>query len=160
MDIVLVVVRLLHIVAGVFWVGAGLYAALILVPTLVRMGTEASSVMRSLGQSAVFRAMFPVSAVLTVLAGIILYLRPNASAVFSNTGWIVLSIGALAGILAAVHGGAVLGRMQGEYWGKVSSGSASPSELESLGQSLILHMRISLILAVVALIGMALARYL
>jgi uncharacterized membrane protein len=160
MDIYLVVLRLIHIVAGALWVGVGFFSVLILVPTLVRMGSEAGSVFRALGQSGLYRMIFPVTSGLTVLAGILLYARPNASVVFSSAGWIVLSIGALAGIAGAIHGGAFLARQMTDYSQKVASGSAQSADLSALGASLIQHARISLVLLVVALVGMSLARYL
>ncbi len=160
MDIYLIVLRLVHIVAAVLWVGTGFFTTVILVPTVVRLGTDAAQFIRGLGQSSVFKMVFPVSAGVTVLAGILLYLKPGESSHFSSTGWIVLSIGALAGIIGAIHGGAILGRMTGVYMGKLASGSADSGELSTLGAKLLQHANISLVLAVVALVGMASARYL
>lgn len=160
MDIVLVLGRLIHIFAAVVWAGSGFFSVMVLLPHLIRMGTDASKFMASLATNRGFAMIFPVSAGLTMLAGLYLYFRPGASGVFSSAGWAVLSIGALAGIAAGVHGGAVQGRVTGEYLQKVGSGTASPAEVTSLGDKMLLHGRISLILIIVALVGMASARYL
>jgi uncharacterized membrane protein len=159
MDIVLVVLRLIHIVAGVLWVGTGFFSAVILLPSLANLGADAGRFMMALGKNRAFALVFPITGVLTVLAGIILYLRPGASGMFSTLGWAVLSIGALAGIGAVVHGGAVTGRLTGEYVAKVSSGSAG-AEVEALAAKLRQHTNISLVMLIVALVGMASARYL
>jgi uncharacterized membrane protein len=155
----LVIVRLIHIVAAFAWFGAGFYSSVILFPTLIKMGADASQVMLELAKNRLFALVFPVSGVVTVVAGILLYLRPGASGPFSSTGWMVLSIGAVAGILAAGHGGATLGRMTAEYIQKLGAG-ASASELTALGQKLTLHANISMALLVIAMLGMESARYL
>jgi uncharacterized membrane protein len=159
MDVYLVVVRLIHIVAAALWVGSGFFATMILTPTLVKLGTEGSGVARTLGQSSAFRMIFPVSGGLTVLAGLLLYFRPGESAIFSSTGWLVLSIGALAGVLGVLHGGAMLARMVRDFVMKLASGSASSAELSDLGANLLQHSRISLALLIIAVVGMSLARY-
>jgi hypothetical protein len=54
----------------------------------------------------------PVSAVLTTLAGVALYYRVSGhfnSDWMSSTAGIVLSVGAVAGLSAAAHGGATIG---------------------------------------------------
>jgi len=160
MDIYLVVVRLIHIVAAVIWVGSGVYSVVILYPTLAQLGADSGRFMLALAKNRAFAMLFPVSAVLTVLAGILLYLRPGASGFFSSTGWVVLSIGALAGILGLLHGGAVLGRLTGQYVARLNSGAAEPGELAAMAEKLGRHANISVRLIVIALIGMASARYL
>lgn len=158
MDIYLVVLRLIHIVAAFAWFGSGFYVSVILFPTLIKMGTEASKVLVELAKNRLFSLIFPVSGVVTVVAGVLLYVKPGASSHFSSTGWMVLSIGAVAGILAAGHGGATLGKMTGEYIQKAGAG-ASASELTALGQKLTLHANISMALLVIAMLGMESARY-
>jgi uncharacterized membrane protein len=159
MDIYLVVVRLIHIVAAILWVGSGFYASVILFPAITALGDSGADFMKALGKNRIFALIFPVSAVLTVIAGILLYLKPGASAHFTSLGWTAISIGAVAGILAAGHGGAVLGRMTGEYMQKAMSGSAQPGELSALMAKLNRHSNISLGLLIVAMIGMEIARY-
>src|SRR5262245_27042813 len=118
MDIYLVVLRLIHIFAAVIWVGSGFFSVVVLLPSLTRLGADASNLWMTLGKNRLFALIFPVTAGITMLAGILLYIRPGEGSLFSSAGWAVLSIGALSGIAAGVHGGAVLGRMTGEYAGK------------------------------------------
>src|SRR4029079_16623837 len=122
------------IIAAMLWVGSAFYNVQILLPGLAAMGADGDKVLVALGKNRGFALIFPVSAGLTVLAGILLYLRPGERDIFSGTGWAAISIGALAGIAAAVHGGAVLGRQTGEYIAKLSSGNTPPAELKALGE--------------------------
>ena len=159
MDIYVVILRLVHIIAGVLWVGSGFFSTFVMLPTLVNYGPDVSKLTSRLAQNRAFAMIFPVTAGLTMLAGILLYIRPGASGSFTGLGWGVLSIGALCGIAAGVHGGAVLGRATGEFVAK-SNANAPVAELTSLGAKLIQHAYISLALAVIAVVGMAIARYL
>jgi uncharacterized membrane protein len=159
MDVYLVVVRLIHIVAAFLWFGTGFYSVVFLYPAIIDLGDAGGQFMKALAKNRFFALIFPVSAVLTVVAGILLYVKPGASSHFSSTGWAVLSIGAVAGLLAAGHGGAVLGRMTGDYMKKAMSGSAQPGELAALAAKLTRHGNISLILVIIAMLGMELARY-
>jgi uncharacterized membrane protein len=159
MDVYLVVIRLIHIVAAFVWFGTGFYSTIFLFPTLIKMGADANNFVQVLVKNRLFGMIFPVSAVLTVLAGILLYLKPDVPGHFSSAGWAAISIGAVAGILAAGHGGAVLGRMTGEYIGKLSAGTTPASELTTLGQKLVMHANISMVLLVIAMLGMETARY-
>jgi len=159
MDIYLVVVRLIHIVAAFLWVGTGFYSTVFLFPALADLGDSGGEFMKALAKKRLFALIFPVSAGITVLAGILLYIRPGASGLFSSLGWMAISIGALAGIVAVIHGGAVLGRATTQYMQKVMSGSAQPGELSSLAAKLAQQGNISLILIIIATLGMELARY-
>jgi uncharacterized membrane protein len=156
---VLIVVRLIHIVAAFFWVGTGFYSTVFVFPALVDLGDSGAQFVKALAKKRLFAFIFPVSAALTVLAGLVLYLRPGASGGWSNTAWAILSIGALAGIVAIAHGGAILGRMIGAYMQKAMSGSAQPGELAKLAAELVRHANISLILIIIAMLGMESARY-
>jgi uncharacterized membrane protein len=159
MDVYLVVVRLIHIVAAFLWFGSGFYMAVILLPSIVEAGDAGVQFMKTLGKQRLFTLIFPVSAVLTVLAGILLFIRPGASGPFSNAGWGILSVGALFGLLAAGHGGAVLGRLTGQYMQKLNSGAAQSGELTALAAKLLRNANISLGLMIIAMLGMELARY-
>ncbi len=160
MDVYLVLVRLIHIVAAIVWVGTGFFMVRILFPSLAQLGTDAGKAMTALAKNPLFTLLFPVSAGVTVLAGILLYLKPGESSHFSSAGWAVLSIGALAGLAAAGHGGAVLNRITDQYTAALNSGTAQAGEIAAIGEKLQRHGNISLALMFIAVLGMALARYL
>jgi uncharacterized membrane protein len=160
MDIYLIVLRLIHIIAAFIWVGTGFYSVVILYPALAEVGADASKITAALAKGRAFRLAFPVSAGITVLAGILLYIKPGESAIFTSAGWMSISIGALAGLAAIIHGGAVLGRATIRYVTLATSGNAQPGELASTLAYIQLHGRISLALLAIAVLGMESARYL
>lgn len=65
----MLVLRLVHILGGIFWVGAMLYNAFFLMPAMVQAGPAAGPVMAGLQQRKLF-TWLPVVAILTMLAGI------------------------------------------------------------------------------------------
>jgi hypothetical protein len=168
MDILFAALRLIHIVAAVAWVGFGLTTFLYIGPAAASAGESGLRFLKSFLTGTSYAMMFPIAAGVTMLAGILMYLL-NAPSHFTTTGNIVLGIGAIAGILAGIHGGAVTGRATralGEALNQHIPPDNQPittdglSVLRERAQELASHSRISVILAVVALIGMASARYL
>jgi hypothetical protein len=169
MDIVLVLLRLLHIVSGVAWVGLGVVTVFYIVPASVTAGESGLRFMKTLLTRTPYPRAFGMVAGLTMLAGILLYLVGNSASHFSQTGNMVLGIGALAGIAAGIHGGSATGRATsalGEALVKhVPDGAqAIPAEalatLNELSAKLQSHSRVSMALMIIALIGMGSARYL
>jgi hypothetical protein len=167
MDIVLVVLRLLHILAAVAWVGAGLVQVLMIGPATAAAGESGLRFTKALNTVSAYRMVFPVGGGVTVLAGILLYITGSASH-FSQTGNIVLGIGALAGIAAAIHGGESVSRGTAELVGlldkHVPNTGAIPADglaaVRTAAAGLASHARISFVLMIIALIGMGTARYL
>jgi|SRR5690606_29498433 len=163
-----IILRLIHIVGGVAWVGLGATMVFFVGPAIGAAGESGLRFMKSMyARTAIARAI-PYAAVVTVVAGILLYIVANSPRYFTQTGNIVLGIGALFGLLAIGHGGAVAGRanqaMEEALRQHVpDDGTVSPEGLTAL-RELALKMntnsRISFYLSVIALIAMASARYL
>ena len=109
MDILLVLLRLLHIIAAFVWIALGLTQVLFVGPAVGKSGESGLRFLKALLTKTAFPMAFPIAAGLTVLAGILLYFVSNSASHFSTTGNIVLGIGAASGLLAAGHGGAVVG---------------------------------------------------
>src|SRR5688572_9502158 len=65
----LIVLRLVHIVGGMIWVGAGVFSALFLMPALRDSGRSAPAVMAALRARHLF-VFLPVIALLTILSGV------------------------------------------------------------------------------------------
>lgn len=65
----ILVLRLVHVLGGTFWVGSGLFTGLFLMPVLVASGPAASQVMGGLQQRRLFMVL-PVVAMLTILSGL------------------------------------------------------------------------------------------
>lgn len=167
MNLLMAAIRLIHIVAAFAWVGLSMVMSIYLLPTATTAGESGLRYLKALFTRTPITRAFAASSGLTVLMGIILYLL-GASSHYSTTGQIVLGIGALAGLAAAIHGGAVVARESRAFAAalekQVADGQPVPADaLTALTESerkLAEHARLSAILSAVAVIGMASARYL
>jgi len=65
----ILVLRVVHIVGGIFWVGSALFAALFLAPVLMTVGPAAGQVMAGMEKRRLF-TILPIVALLTMLAGL------------------------------------------------------------------------------------------
>ena len=72
MDTSMVVSRLIHIVAGVFWVGAMIFVSGFLVPAIRETGPDGGKVMAAIARRR-FMQIMPVVAVVTILSGLHLF---------------------------------------------------------------------------------------
>src|SRR5574341_1318324 len=102
MSLFMVVLRLIHIGAGVFWAGGAIVVARFVIPSVQDAGPEGAKVVQALQKHGLMTAL-PVAAVLTMLAGFILYWRVSGgfAAQWSRTPTgMVLGLGALASIVA------------------------------------------------------------
>jgi uncharacterized membrane protein len=77
MDYGLLFARVIHVLAGVFWVGAMVFVSGFLVPSLAEVGPDASKVMAGLERRK-FMIIMPVIATLTILSGLWLYWRASS----------------------------------------------------------------------------------
>lgn len=73
MNILMIVLRLLHILAGVLWVGAALVNAFFLSPTVAATDDAGQKVMAHLMGEARLSARITLASYITVLAGAALY---------------------------------------------------------------------------------------
>jgi len=166
METELVVVRLLHIVFGVFWAGSSVFLALILEPRLRALGPAI--------QRPVTEALMPVlgpalaiSSTITIVAGVYLALRLRWGHLdrFLDTGWgwailigFVVSIPAFA---AGVATGVQAKRMQhlgGVIEGRSPTGE-EVGELQRLDARITFLGRATAGLVLVAVGSMASARF-
>jgi hypothetical protein len=103
---------MLHILFAALWLGAAAFLTLYLLPALRQLGPAGSATMHSLDQRGLHRFM-GANGGLSVLSGLFLYWALtagfNPQAITSPMG-MVYGIGGLAGLSAAVIGGAVIGR--------------------------------------------------
>ena len=167
MDALIVVMRILHIVFGVFWVGTVFFMVFILTPRLRALGpTIQSPVMRVL-----MPVMIPymmVSAIITVLSGVVLtlVLRWGALGTLFTTGWgWSMIVGFVTSLVAAFIGFGIvipLGRRQAALASSIEGRPPGPEEAQQLGQ---LGARIgsltltNFVLLIIATVTMAIARY-
>ncbi len=108
--------RLVHIVAGVFWVGSAVFMAAVLLPAARAAGAEGGHFMERLMQQPRTRAALGAAMLLTVLSGLAMYGRLSGGferAWVTSPQGLALGLGAIATILAAAIGGARRGRSPG-----------------------------------------------
>jgi hypothetical protein len=169
MDIIHVLLRLLHILSAFAWIGIGAVTTLYIAPAALKSGESGLRFLKVLFTRTNIGGIVGAVAGLTTLAGILLYLVSNSASYFSQLGNIVLGIGAAAGILATIHGGAVTSRATRALTdglnehvpdGEQSITASGLSVLRERAESLLSHSRVSLVLMIIALIGMGSARYL
>jgi hypothetical protein len=150
-------VRMLHILLAALWLGAGALLTLYLLPTLRRLGVAGQPTLRSLEGLGLSRFMAAIGG-LTLLSGLSLYWTLtaglNADAIRSPTG-MVFGIGAVAGILASIVGGGVIGRSI-KRLDALGAGSADGPEAIALHRRIAVASRLALALLLVAVVAMSL----
>jgi hypothetical protein len=102
----IVVLRLVHILAGVFWAGTMLFFVTFLEPSIREIGPDGGRVMQALMRRRYFTIM-PVIAGLTVLSGIGLLERVSGtfqSAWMGSPQGIALSVGGIVSLVAFAIG--------------------------------------------------------
>ena len=101
MDALMIVMRLLHVVLGVFWAGALFFMAWFLIPSVGEAGPDGAKVVQALQRRGIMTVL-PIAAITTILSGLVLMWRVSAG--FqpewsrSPTG-MALGIGAVAAIV-------------------------------------------------------------
>jgi len=103
----LIVLRLLHIVAGVFSVGAAWFFFVFVEPTAAELGPESERFMNGMMVRRKAPIFITIASVTTVLAGLALYWRASAglTAAWITSGpGIGFTVGAVAAIVAFVAG--------------------------------------------------------
>ncbi len=171
MDLVMVVLRVLHILAGVFWAGAALMTAGFVTPTVQALGPEGGKFMQGLLQRTRFSLVMGLAAIVATLCGLILFWNVSAGLQVSwlATGrGVSLIIGSLAGVVALVEGFAITNRgaMRLEALGKAIQAAGGPpspaqmAEMRELQERLARGGEIGAVLLAVSVVCMAAARYL
>lgn len=157
--LIITVLRLLHIVAGLIWVGAAIVMSCYIEPALERAGAQGQQVMRRLYSDSNFPRLIPLSALITTVAGLLLYGLMSYHEAMSSSMGMILTLGALFGLLAFGHGLFTVWRSAGRFAAMAASDSADEAALGQLGDKMRRNGRVSMWLAIVSLVLMAGARY-
>jgi hypothetical protein len=164
----LIVLRVVHILGGLFWVGSGLFSTFYLAPALKHAGPAAAGqIMASMQKRRMFQVM-PAVAILTILSGLRLMMIVSAG----DSHWFVHPVGhtfAISGAFAilAFLTGVFVARPAMVRVGKLSQSAASDgaskelimSEVAKLQRRATMSSGIATAFLVLAVIGMAIARY-
>ena len=164
------VLRFVHIVGGVFWVGAVFLMVGFIFPAVRAAGPQGGRFMQEL-QRRRMPVFINAAAGLAMLSGFIMYGRMIAA---TNGAWastraaMVLGIGGLATVLAAIIAGSIVGR-GGQKLAKLGASiqasggapsAAQTAEMTALQERMGKAMRAVAVLLLVAVTTMATARYL
>ena len=164
-----IILRLIHILAGVFWAGTAFLIAGFLVPTMRATGREGGVFIQHLMQTRRLQMFLGIAMLLTVLSGVTMYAR-LASA--THGAWagtapgIAYGVGAVAAIVGGVAGafvGSSAGRRLAAIGASIGAGGPSPEQQTEMGRlqaRIRLGTRVAAGLLAIAAGAMAVARYL
>ncbi len=113
--IAMLVLRLLHILAGAAWVGMALFVGGFLIPALRAIGPAGGPVMQQIGQVRRLPAWIMTVALLTVASGFGLYWRDSVG--FSSAEWLgsgmgrTMGAGGIVALIAMIYGMTVVSPM-------------------------------------------------
>ena len=171
MDWYMVVLRIVHILTGAFWVGAAYTTFAFIVPTSQAIGADSQRFMEQMMGRRRFPTIVLTATVFTVVSGILLYWRDSngfSSPWMSSPTGIGFSIGALAAIVSFLIGPLVLlptfNRL-GALGAQIAAAGGPPSA-EQMSELHTLQRRIrnwgiaDLVFLTIAVFFMAISRYL
>ena len=170
MDVYMVVLRIVHILAGVFWVGSALLIFYFIQPAAREVGPGAGPLMTHLVQNKRLPDVTLGAAGLTILAGLLMYWRVSNGL---DTDWIsssygiAITVGAVSAI-AAVAIGASIVRPSMAKAGQIAQSAAAAggptpeqgAEIQALQQRVRVAGNIVTPLLILAVVAMASAQYL
>lgn len=169
----LLVLRLVHVLGGIFWVGSGLFTTFFLMPALAQAGPATGPVMAGLQRRRLFTAL-PLVALLTMLSGLrLMWILSGgfSRAYFETAGGLTYGLAGLAAVVAFVSSLAVVrpaAARSAQLGGALAGGAIADAaererltaELGRLGRRVAVGSLVAVALLVLAASGMAVARYL
>ena len=169
MNVELLVLRFIHVVGGVFWVGAALFNAFFLLPVMKESGPAAAPVMVGL-QKRKMMVVLPVVGILVILAGIrLMMLQANGSgrAYFATGPGKGFALGGIFAILALLIGLIVVRPAMSRVAGLQQSAASDEisrdkikTEIATLQRRMAMSSTSATLLLLGAAIMMSIARYL
>ena len=166
----LIIFRLIHILLGVFWVGAAIFNAAFLIPAVRALGPAGGPVMQEVAQKRKFPVYMLGAGVLTVLSGFGLYWHDSAG--FSNgfmrsAGGMTFGIGGVLALIAVLIGIFVVtpAAIQASKLGGAIAAAGKPPTPEQTAEMRRLQGRLGMAstlatgLVTLTTIAMAVARY-
>ena len=112
MTVLFLTFRVLHVLLAAVWIGSTVFIAFQLMPAMKQAGPAGGQIMAVLNRRSLPAYMASLGGI-TVLTGIYLFWRFTGGfspEISGSPSGIVYSIGGLAGVLALIIGGAVVGR--------------------------------------------------
>lgn len=169
MDLLMILLRIVHIFSGIFWAGGAIINVGILSPAVEAGGLDGAKFRQFLFSKTKFSKWMGITSTLTLLSGLVLYwiLYQFRVSALDSPYVLVLTIGAFFGIISWVHGSLMIGRMAGmlgKIQNEIAAGGKPPSSeqvkvLQELGTKMNLHSQIGSVLIALAVLGMSIAQY-
>ncbi len=167
---IMIVLRVIHIISGVFWAGTMMAVAWFLLPASQAIGQPGAAFMQQLMFRQRLRVFISGAMILTILSGLTMY----AWMAIEAGGWaksrmaMTLGIGAVAAIVAGGIGGGVIGRVgkkMMDLGGTIQASGGPPTdaqkaEMDSYQRKMRNGFQTVAVLVLIATIAMATARYL
>jgi len=164
----ILILRLIHIVSGIFWAGASFFMVSFVSPAVEATGPEGQKFMRQLGLKSGFSSAMAATGTLTAVTGIIMYviLTDLDHTVMSATYFAVIGLGSLAGLAGWIVGFVMQNRStvrMKAIVAEIESAGGPPTpeqmaEMQALGQRVGQGARIGAVLLTVAVVCMAAAQ--
>ncbi|MBV6392466.1 MAG: hypothetical protein KPEEDBHJ_01688 [Anaerolineales bacterium] len=166
---VILILRVLHVAGGIVWVGSAALYLLMLVPVARITQSAGQKFLQTLAPR--LGATLGIVATVTVLSGALLYARFFAggiSFIWTTGAGAAFTVGAVAAFGSYAMGMGVFGKLHaqiGKLEAEIGSAQSAPNpakvaEKNRLQSSLMKAYQFDLVLLTVAMLGMAVARYL
>jgi uncharacterized membrane protein len=163
------VLRIIHIFAAVTWIGGGIFVLSVLLPTVAAAGPDGGRFMLQAARAGRLANVLTGAAAVTVLAGLLLFWPTSGGlnqAWLTSINGITLTIGAIFGILAMLHGAfatAPLNRQLGIVATDILGRQGPPppellQKAQALGARIARNTAISMTMGALALLFMAAAQ--
>ncbi len=166
----MLLLRLIHILFGVFWAGTAMFNAIFLIPAVRALGPAGGPVMQEIAGKRKLPVYFLVAGLLTVLSGFGLYWYDSAG--FTNgfmrsAGGMTFGIGAVLALIAVLLGIFVVtpaAMRTGKLGAEIAAGGKPPTpeqaaEMQQLQAKLGKMAAVAASLLTLTTIAMAVGRY-
>jgi uncharacterized membrane protein len=167
----MIALRILHILLGVFWAGGAFFSAMFLLPSVRAAGPAGGPVMKQLMEVRKFPIYAMVFGLITVITGLWMYFHDNSisngSFARSHAG-MAYGLGAVTAILTLIVGATIMGptsTKMAKLGAQIAAqgGPPNPEQQVLIGKyqaKLGLGVRLASILLFITVITMAIGRYL
>lgn len=169
MDLLLIILRLVHIGLGVFWVGTMVFNAFFLMPSMLEAGPDGMKVAAGLARRRFLDIMPPVAG-LTILSGFWLYWKASLGfqpAYMRSSVGMTYGVGALAALIAFALGIVIMrpSMLKAAALSQAAASAAPEERVAKLAQAAALRHRgaetgkLIAVVLIVAVAAMAVGRY-
>ena len=169
MNFLMISMRIIHIFAGVFWVGTSFFMISFVTPSVIATGAEGQKFMQQLAFRTRFTTAMMGVGILTILSGLVMYWKifDFRLSVLSNGYGLMLTLGAIAAFIGFLTGYFMQNRSTKKMKALSDSLGASgkpptpeqQTEMKSLSETVSRGGQITSVFLALALLGMSVAQY-